>query len=1131
MNVSQHHIDLILPEGRLFFFPINDVIGSNIIDFINSFSIDNYVICRNSISSNQYEVIYSSLPERVPSNIEGFPSSQISKFFNPDRNVLSKQQSMAMFVFRIDEFIQQNQLFVNNIGISAFSRKHVRYTLRVQLPTRLVISIEIKPSKSVGSISKMLYENIANLYESSAIVSPKLFKFGTIGGEFPSSKTKFFESAILMSAYKQQETNTQIAQFVYTQIMEDNEFKKSSDDYITGLELKPIIPTQEVLTFNTEMSELRVGIESTRQEKLNTNPLLARMRINADDPPLTTCKRRNVPIKAEMRSAEIEGGAVGISIAVAFETTASQAIRDLFNKMQTIQGVAIGLNPDDFALVLQGTDEVVVGEYRIDNFVCVRQFLLSVSVMMNFLLVDKNSLIESIRNKELSYHPLEEVSQDMQYHPVFTFKETKPSFGIMPSYPHLFAKECLTIHIGSCFKIPPELKACRYVIKASLINGNRQICESVMTQPSCGGTSASWNEALVMNIPINRIPRTAKISLTLYDFDKLNKKGSAIATMNFAVFSYDGWFNSGESIRSMWNDRDTDPSLTTCECEEENSTRILFAIPDYRYPISFVTNNQKDIQVPQHRMTSEDQEILNKLTNPYRNPLDPLTQEEKAVLWKLRYEITQMPCLLPYLLSSIDYTYPSQVIEIPNLLRLWKPLSPTEALCLLDSSYADKDIRSYAVSCLEPLSDDEIILYMLQLIQALKYEIYDCNDLCRFLFRRGLAEPKFLGHQLFWQLISEAHLSHIRRRFSSFVVNFLYGIGIYRDELLKGYKFTQELVRLNQSLCKLSHSEATAPFREALKKIDLPNEFHLPMDPRLVVDSFIVEKCRVMNSKKKPFWLTFKNAAPFATEPVRILFKVGDDLRQDQLTLQVMRVMEHLWRKNGVDLHMRCYGVLPTGLNQGFIEVVPNAITEQELQQQRGIMSGIWDKTTIADYLCKVNQTEQNQNLARSNFMYSSAGYAVSTCILGIADRHPGNIMLQSDGHFLHIDFGHFLGNFKTKLGYQRENAPFHFSPACANVLGDVEGEMFKEFQRLCGKALNILRSNTKLLVTLFLLMLGTGIPELQKPEDISYMTNMMYLDRTDEEAAAEFDKLTTQSLDSTRTKLNNLFHNIKVSG
>jgi phosphatidylinositol-4,5-bisphosphate 3-kinase len=374
--------------------------------------------------------------------------------------------------------------------------------------------------------------------------------------------------------------------------------------------------------------------------------------------------------------------------------------------------------------------------------------------------------------------------------------------------------------------------------------------------------------------------------------------------------------------------------------------------------------------------------------------------------------------------------------------------------------------------------------------------------------------------------MSEAHLSHIRPRFSAILVNFIYGIGSHRQELLKGYRFTQQLVELNRQLCKLDYASATAPFREALKNIEIPKGFHLPMDPRLVVDSFIIESCKVMNSKKKPFWLTFKNASMFATEPVLTMFKVGDDLRQDQLTLQVMKVMEYLWRDSGVDFHMRCYGVLPTGFEQGFIEVVPNAITESALQKERGKFTGVWATDLITKFLQRYNVARAFDN-ARTLFRLSSAGYAVATSVLGIADRHPGNIMIQQDGHFFHIDFGHFLGNWKMKYGMKREGDAFHFSPACAEAIGEVDGPELKQFEQDCGTALTILRQQSKLLITLFLLMLGTGIPELRTPDDVMFLKEKLYFSMSDQEATAAFGQLIKDSMASTRTKLNNLVHNL----
>ena len=46
---------------------------------------------------------------------------------------------------------------------------------------------------------------------------------------------------------------------------------------------------------------------------------------------------------------------------------------------------------------------------------------------------------------------------------------------------------------------------------------------------------------------------------------------------------------------------------------------------------------------------------------------------------------------------------------------------------------------------------------------------------------------------------------------------------------------------------------------------------------------------------------------------------ISVDLRQDMLTLQVMRIMDSIWKKEGLDFLLNLYNCLPMGKNVGNI--------------------------------------------------------------------------------------------------------------------------------------------------------------------------------------------------------------------
>ena len=139
--------------------------------------------------------------------------------------------------------------------------------------------------------------------------------------------------------------------------------------------------------------------------------------------------------------------------------------------------------------------------------------------------------------------------------------------------------------------------------------------------------------------------------------------------------------------------------------------------------------------------------------------------------------------------------------------------------------------------------------------------------------------------------------------------------------------------------------------------------------------------------------------------------------------------------------------------------------------------------------------------------------------------------MLKEDGHLFHIDFGHYLGNFKTKLGFKRERTPFVFTREMAYVMteGKKNALPYKLFVKTCCQAFNILRKHSRVLMVLFQLMIPAGIPELTCDEDIEYMRKKLVLEMTEEQASRLMKKEIKKCLNDYYRLFDNWIHNIKT--
>ncbi len=370
------------------------------------------------------------------------------------------------------------------------------------------------------------------------------------------------------------------------------------------------------------------------------------------------------------------------------------------------------------------------------------------------------------------------------------------------------------------------------------------------------------------------------------------------------------------------------------------------------------------------------------------------------------------------------------------------------------------------------------------------------------------------------------HLPKVAGRYGCLLESYLRGAGTHRRELEMQGQLVDQLVGVAKGLKDIKDHEQRLTFlRSQLSNLQMPPRYQLPLDPRYEVSGLVVEKCKFMDSKKVPLWLVFKNAEEGAPN-VTVIFKEGDDLRQDILTIQMLKLMNNLWKQEGLDLGMNPYGCISCGDEIGMIEVVGNSMTTAGIAREFGGAKAVLQKDVMLKWLRENNEKPEVFIRAQQNFMRSCAAYCVATYVLGIGDRHNDNIMITRTGYFFHIDFGHFLGNFKSKMGIKRETAPFVLTQQYVECMGGKKSALYREFVVLCGRIFNILRRNSDLFVTLFHMMLLTGIPELQHEKDIKYLVTALHLNLTEAEATKKFEKLIEEAQNSKMTLINHVIHN-----
>ncbi|XP_073962722.1 phosphatidylinositol-4-phosphate 3-kinase catalytic subunit Pi3K68D isoform X4 [Choristoneura fumiferana] len=769
--------------------------------------------------------------------------------------------------------------------------------------------------------------------------------------------------------------------------------------------------------------------------------------------------------------------------------------------------------------------------------------------------------------------------------------QVTPQTGSDKAEPSHKMSESTLFCIEAVHCLPPGWSHDDYVFHAQVLYGTRPLKRLHLTQTSkieCGGFYPriifdTWLN--LEDVPINQLPREARLVLTLYgrtprpvdsqhqsnenqnegDGQSNEENGDVqyeLVELGWAaiqLFNYDGMLASGSYVLPLWPaccDRRIGPAPHPMDSPPVPFPVVNIEIPLYSHTgVKWTSSEEVAIPTSLPSFDSLDGHTQSQLLLLIeQGAYQRMPTDCREVMWEKRQYLVELPGALPLVLLAATNWYGEHRAQLISLLHRWDKPSPLNAMHLLLPCFPDSEVRETATNLINQMSDDDLCRVLPQLTQALRHNTYQASPLAELLLSRALAAPA-VAHRLFWLLVHslpnvpqapsqeflgitiEDNAGDAQESFECVTATWRYRLMLRALLAICGEQLTRTLVRQQLLVKTLSEvalsvksakdggrARALSAGAERLAALLRAEPAALPLALHHCVHDVDVKSCMYFNSNTLPLKINFIGSD---NAVVPSMFKVGDDLRQDALVLQVMKVMDSLWLKAGLDLRMVTFQTLPTSDRRGMIEIVSEAETLRAIQTEWGLTGSFKDKP-IAEWLAKHNPSELEYQRARDNFTASCAGYSVATYLLGICDRHNDNIMLKTSGHLFHIDFGKFLGDAQMFGNFKRDRAPFVLTNDMVYVIngGERPTQRFQHFVELCCMAFNVVRAHHDHILDLFALMAASGVPGVTTTA-VSYVRGALLPQATNAEAAAAFARLIHSSLKSKFTPINFFLHNL----
>lgn len=208
---------------------------------------------------------------------------------------------------------------------------------------------------------------------------------------------------------------------------------------------------------------------------------------------------------------------------------------------------------------------------------------------------------------------------------------------------------------------------------------------------------------------------------------------------------------------------------------------------------------------------------------------------------------------------------------------------------------------------------------------------------------------------------------------------------------------------------------------------------------------------------------------PGSQEVVSLMAKSNDDLRQEVFIMQMIHFYKSVFASAKLPLWLKTYRILSTSKDAGLLEVIMDATSLDGLKKhpnypKKGGLRAYFEHTYGAP-------NTKAFKAAQKNFMQSLAAYSLVSYLLGLKDRHNGNIMIDTKGHLVHIDFGFVMGmNVAHEFTFER--SPFKLTPEYVEVMGGPRSKCFQEFKKLFVAGFKEARKNAQLALGLVEIMM-----------------------------------------------------------